>query len=66
MSSFLDMFDNLTKEVDFKKNEYILKHFFRSSDPNERTIVDVDTISGDNTGDGIDMMSIPVDVKTIR
>jgi hypothetical protein len=66
VSAFLDMFDNLTKEVDFKKNEYILKHFFRSSDPNERTIVDVESISGDNTGDGIDMMSIPVDVKTIR
>jgi len=66
VSAFLDMFDDLTKEVDFKKNEYILKHFFRSSDPKERTIVDVESISGDNTGDGIDMMSIPVDVKTMK
>ena len=66
VSAFLDMFDNLTESVDFKKNEYILKHFFRSSDPNERTIVDVESISGDNTGDGVDMMAIPVDVKTIR
>ena len=66
VSSFLDMFDDLTKEVDFKKNEYILKHFFRSSDPKERTIVDVESISGDNTGDGVDMMSIPVDVKTMK
>lgn len=66
VSSFLEMFDDLTKSVDFKKNEYILKHFFRSSDPKDRTVVDVETISGDTTGDGVDMMTIPVSINTLK
>jgi len=66
VSAFLEMFDDLDKSVDFKKNEYILKHFFRSSDPNDRTVVDVESISGDTTGDGVDMMAIPVSVNKIK
>ena len=30
---FLDMFDDLNKSIDFKKNEYVLKHFFQPKDP---------------------------------
>lgn len=35
-SKFLDMFEDLDKSCDYKKNEYILRHFFRPSDPEER------------------------------
>jgi hypothetical protein len=34
--TFTDMFDDLNKSTNHLKNEYILKHFFRSSDPEER------------------------------
>lgn len=64
---FIDMFDDLNKEVDFKKNEYILKHFFRSSDPNKRKEIDVfNNISKDNEKGGIDMMAIPVSVNQLK
>lgn len=57
---FLDLFDDLDKNVDFKKNEYILKHFFRSSNPKERLPISVENkITGGNT----DSISIPVDIK---
>jgi hypothetical protein len=35
-SQFTDMFDDLNVSMEHKKNEYILKHFFRSSDEEER------------------------------
>jgi hypothetical protein len=35
-ATFTDMFDDLNKSVDHLKNEYILKHFFRSNDPEHR------------------------------
>jgi hypothetical protein len=38
---FLEMFDDLNKSIDFKKNEFILKHFFRSSNPDLREPIDV-------------------------
>jgi hypothetical protein len=60
---FINMFDDLNKSCDFKKNEYILKHFFRSEDPTLRKEIDVIT-SQDEKG-GIDMMKIPVDVKVL-
>jgi hypothetical protein len=34
--TFTDMFDDLSKSTNHLKNEYILKHFFRSNDPEER------------------------------
>jgi len=34
--AFLDMFVDLNVDHDFKRNEFILKHFFRSDDPKER------------------------------
>jgi hypothetical protein len=60
-STFLEMFDDLNKSVDFKKNEYILKHFFRSEDPSLRK--DVDVIIEEDTPGGVDMMKIPVETK---
>lgn len=63
VSCFMDMFEDLNKSVDFKKNEYILKHFFRSEDPSMRREVDVIT-SQDEKG-GIDAFKIPCDVKVI-
>ena len=64
VNDFMEMFDDLNKSCDFKKNEYILKHFFRSEDPSLRKEIDVIT-SSDEKG-GIDMMKIPVDVKMMN
>jgi hypothetical protein len=67
VNSFLEMFDDLNKSVDFKKNEYILKHFFRSADPSLRKEIDVikpvDSITSEDTKGGIDGFRIPVDIK---
>ena len=39
------MFDDLNSSVDFKKNEYVLKHFFQSNDPANRIPISLkDTI----------------------
>jgi hypothetical protein len=63
---FLEFFDDLNKSVDFKKNEFMLKHFFQSKDPSKRkeieVIADPNTIETDVNGGRVDMMSIPVDV----
>ena len=61
VGTFLEFFEDLNKSCDFKKNEYILKHFFRSEDPSLRKEIDVIT-SQDEKG-GIDLMKVPVDVK---
>ena len=39
--TFTEMFDDLNVSVDHLRNEYILKHFFRSVDPATRKPVDV-------------------------
>jgi hypothetical protein len=66
---FLGMFDDLNKSVDFKKNEYILKHFFVPKDPSLRKTIEIDTqparIVAEDSGAGIDMMQIGVDVKQL-
>jgi hypothetical protein len=60
----LDCFDDLNKSKDFKKNEFILKHFFRSKDPSKRREIDVITGGSDRiSGEG--MVKIPVDTKYI-
>jgi hypothetical protein len=41
VNTFMDLFDDLNSSVDWKKNEYILKHFFQSKDPIKRRAVDV-------------------------
>jgi len=62
-SEFLELFNDLTKETDYKYNEFVLKHFFRSSDPAKRRaieVIDPDRIDGEDEG-GVRM---PVDVRT--
>jgi hypothetical protein len=39
---FLSLFDDLNTSCDFKKNEYILKHFFQASDPTLRKPISVE------------------------
>lgn len=62
VSTFLDMFDDLNESVDFKKNEYILKHFFLSADPKKRKQVDVmldaNAIYKDDVGNTPDISKI--------
>jgi len=40
-NTFMELFDDLGEKVDFKKNEYVLKHFFLSKDPMGRKAVSV-------------------------
>jgi len=76
VENFLDMFDDLNHSIDFKKNEYILKHFFRAEDPALRKEIDVikpteSITSEDEKGnpdpfkDGREKMRFEVDVKYI-
>jgi len=48
LKNFIDMFDDLEKSNDHLKNEWILKHFFRSADPSKRTPVEVGTTPNTN------------------
>ena len=67
IAQFLDYFDDLNVKVDFKKNEFILKQFFRAEDPTLRKDVDVikpiDSISSESEKGGVDMFKIPVNIK---
>jgi hypothetical protein len=65
------MFDDLNKSVDFKKNEYILKHFFRSEDPAQRREIDViksteSITSEDENSNRPDMFQMPVDINIMK
>ena len=62
--TFMEMFDDLNKTVDFKKNEYVLKHFFRSEEPSLRKEIDV--ITGADEKGGIDMMKLPVEINMMK
>jgi len=42
---FTDMFEDLNKSTDHLKNEFILKHFFRSADPSKRTPIEINGMS---------------------
>jgi len=64
VQTFMEMFDDLNKSVDFKKNEYVLKHFFRSEDPSLRKEIEV--ITGEDEKGGINMMKLPVDIKMMK
>jgi len=63
------MFDDLNEKVDWKKNEYILKHFFQPKDPRLRreidVLVDTDKITGQDERGGYNMMKLGVDTKFI-
>jgi hypothetical protein len=55
---FLEFFEDLNKSIDFKKNEYILKCFFRSSNPDERIPISVENHMTKNDTDGITNLSV--------
>ena len=71
VDAFMDMFDDLNHSIDWKKNEYILKHFFQAEDPTKRREIDVlnqthddyERILNEDEKGGIDMMKLPVDVN---
>jgi hypothetical protein len=69
---FLTYFDDLNKSIDFKKNEYILKHFFQSADPSMRKAIEViaptENITDDNSGgvDGFNEEGVRIEVQTKR
>lgn len=60
VDNFLNLFEDLTKSHDFKKNEYMLKHFFRSSDLSKRTPIDLDIKEQE---DNPNVLKIPIDTK---
>jgi hypothetical protein len=64
--NFMDMFEDLNTSVDFKKNEYILKHFFRSVDPALRKTIDIEKITKEDEKGGVDMMKLPMDIKIMK
>ena len=70
VATFMDLFDDLNHSIDFKKNEYILKHFFRSTDPKLRKEIDVispiENITNEDEKGGIDAFKMPVDIKMIK
>tara|TARA_R110000868_G_scaffold188306_1_gene431030 strand:+ start:622 stop:1221 length:600 start_codon:yes stop_codon:yes gene_type:complete len=59
--TFLSMFNDLNEKIDFKQNEYILKHFFQPKDPALRKAIDV--ISDPEAIDGEGISSIPCEIK---
>ena len=63
----MDMFDDLNKSCDFKKNEFILKHFFRAENPELRKEIDVikpiESISSEDEKGGKDAFKMEVEVK---
>ena len=72
-STFIDLFDDLNTSIDWKKNEYVLKLFFQSSDKNKRKPVDVLSQTHDdyeriiNKGGGRkDIMKIPVETNIMN
>jgi hypothetical protein len=70
VACFLEYFDDLNKSIDWKKNEFILKHFFQPSDPKLRkqieVIADLNSITDQDTGNGVNMLKIPVDVNLMN
>lgn len=67
VSTFLDMFDDLNVSIDFKKNEYILKHFFQSNDPKLRRAIDIvsptEHITSEDAKGGL---RIPVEINMMK
>ena len=74
VDDFMDMFDDLNHSIDWKKNEYILQHFFLSEDPETRRTIDntsqdhsfYDKILDEDSGNGIDILKIPVNVNNMN
>ena len=57
---------DLNKAVDFKKNEYILKNFFRAEKKELRIPIDVETITTDDTAGGMDMQKLPASINLMK
>lgn len=53
---FTDIFDDLNKSCDHLKNEFLLKHFFRSADPEKRKPVEMK---------GMNVVSSPANPESI-
>lgn len=67
VETFLSLFDDLNETVDWKKNEYVLKHFFLAKDPALRKAVEIG--GGEeafNDVGGQDKVGLPVDVKLAK
>lgn len=62
---FLSMFDDLNKSADWKKNEYILKMFFQPKDPSLRKEIDIESIVTEDSGRGIDLTEVPINVNYV-
>jgi hypothetical protein len=63
VAHFLDLFDDLNTSADFKKNEFILKHFFQSKDPAKRREIDVFTDINSIDGEDDTGVKIPAELK---
>lgn len=57
--AFLDLFEDLNKSIDFKKNEYILKMFFQPEDPSLRKPIEVIAEDTDRITDGCEQRINP-------
>ena len=73
VDDFMDIFDDLNKSIDWKKNEYILMQFFRAEDPSKRKPVDnlsqdhsfYEKILEEDEKGGRDLMKLPVQLNTM-
>jgi hypothetical protein len=63
VAHFLDFFEDLNVSADYKKNEYILKHFFQSKDPAKRKAIDVFTDTSTISGEDDTGVRIPAELK---
>ena len=64
VETFVSLFEDLNKSTDFKKNEYILKMFFRNENPELRKEIDI--ITKDDTPGEIDGFKLPVEIKQMK
>jgi hypothetical protein len=64
---FLDLFDDLNTSIEWKKNEFVLKHFFQSSDPKLRKAIDViaNTNEISSADENPNMFKIPIATRMI-
>lgn len=64
VNTFMSYFDDLNESIDWKKNEYILSHFFQSKDPTKRKEIDVlKSIKSEDEDKKKDLMKIPVSMN---
>lgn len=63
VAQFLELFEDLNTSADFKKNEFILKHFFQSRDPAKRREIDVFTDINSIDGEDDTGVKIPAELK---